>query len=59
MKSVITSIEKMTGKNIGKKSEKSSDGYPFREEYVRINGISEYLLHYPANPDAPVVLQIE
>ena len=58
MKSVISSIERMIGKRIGKKNEKSSDGYPFREEYVRINGIAEYLLHYPAGPDAPVILQI-
>ena len=47
MKSVISSI--------GRVIEKSSGGYTFREEYVRINGISEYLLHYPADPDAPVI----
>ena len=37
---------------------KQSDEYCFREEYVSVNGISEYLLHYPAGPDAPVILQI-
>ena len=58
MKSVISSIKRMIGKSIGNKNEKSNDGYPFREEYVRINGISEYLLHYPTAPDAPVILQI-
>ena len=31
---------------------------PYREEYVRINGISEYLLHYPVEPEAPVFLHI-
>ena len=52
---MISSIERIIGKRIGKKNEKNSDGYPFREEYVRINGIAEYLLHYPAAPDAPVI----
>lgn len=31
---------------------------PCRKEYVKINGISEYLLHYPAAPEAPVFLHI-
>ena len=34
------------------------DSFPYREEYVRINGISEYLLHYPVAPELPVFLHI-
>ena len=34
------------------------DNFPYKEEYVRINGISEYLLHYPAAPETPVFLHI-
>lgn len=30
----------------------------YMEEYVPINGIQHYLLHYPKNPDAPVLLYI-
>ena len=51
MKSVIFSIERS-------KSHLGKTAYPYREEYVRINGISEYLLHYPSAPEDPVVLHI-
>ena len=52
MRSVISSIEK------SKKRAAEAAAAPYREEYVRINGISQYLLHYPAAPEAPVLLQI-
>ena len=51
MKNVISSTEK-NKKGAGKAET------PCREEYVSINGISEYLLHYPAAPEAPVFLHI-
>lgn len=42
------------------KSKKSANepACPYWEEYVRINGIWEYLLHYPAAHEAPVFLHI-
>ncbi len=30
----------------------------FEEEYVRVNGIEHFLLHYPKAPDAPVLLYL-
>lgn len=51
MGSVISSIEK-------NKKRADEARVPFREEYVKRNGISEYLLHYPAAPEDPVFLHI-
>ena len=48
---MISSIEKS-------KSQVGKTAYPYREEYIRINGISEYLLHYPSAPENPVILHI-
>ena len=50
-------------KNVISFTAKSEDrigatAYLYQEEYARINGISEYLLHYPASPEAPVILHI-
>lgn len=43
----------------GKSKQRAGAGAaPYREEYVQINGISQYLLHYPAAPEAPVFLHI-
>ena len=30
----------------------------FEEEYVAVNGIEHFLLHYPKAPDAPVLLYL-
>lgn len=30
----------------------------FEEEYVEVNGIAHFLLHYPKAPDAPVLLYL-
>ena len=49
---MISSIEK------SKKRAAEAAAAPYREEYVRINGISQYLLHYAAAPEAPVFLHI-
>lgn len=44
---------------IGKNKRRSAEAVPpYREEYVRINGISTYLLHYPSAPEAPLILHI-
>ena len=32
--------------------------YPFEEEYVPVNGIEHYLLHYPKAPGTPVLLYL-
>ena len=31
----------------------------FEEEYVEVNGIAHFLLHYPKAPDAPVLLYLQ
>ena len=51
MKSVTSFTEKNSG--FADKSQ-----VPCQEEYAKINGIRQYLLHYPAGPKAPVFLHI-
>ena len=51
MRNVISSTEKS-------KNRAGEAAAPCREEYVKINGISEYLVHYHAAPEAPVFLHI-